>query len=100
MTRREQDMLLFRLQDICAGASTSSSLLPPARSLAKMVRLRGCQKCGMSAKLRTTCEMLPGTMATEVESQCGPIESEFFELGGNATVCKAKTILYVNLKKK
>ena len=43
----------------------------------------------MSAKLRTPCEMLLGTMARAYESQCGPIESEFFELGGNATLCKA-----------
>ena len=54
----------------------------------------------MSATLRTPCEMLPGTMARAYESQCGPIESEFFELGGNATLRKATVFLYVNLKKK
>ena len=93
-------MLLFRLQDIRAGASTSSSLLPPARSLAKMVRLRGCKKCGMSAQLRTTCEMLSDTMVSAPESQCGPYESEFFGLGCNATLCKARGFLYVNLEEK
>ena len=48
----------------------------------------------MSAKLRTPCEMLLGTMARAYESQCGPIESEFFELGGNATLCKA-TVVFI-----
>ena len=38
--------------------------------------------------------MLLGTIARTYESLCGPIESEFFELGGNATLCKA-TVFFI-----
>eukprot|EP01048_Picozoa_sp_COSAG05_P013959 COSAG05_NODE_1536_length_4611_cov_7.236093_4_plen_66_part_00 len=65
-----------------------------------MVRLSECKNFGMSPHFRTTCEMLSDIMASAPESQCGPFESEFFELGGNATLCKATVILYVNLNKK
>ena len=65
-----------------------------------MVRKMECNFLGTSAQLRTTCEMLSDTIASAPESQCNGYKSEFFGLGCNATLCKARGFIYVNLEKK